>query len=159
MKKTALLSLMCLAVTFSIPAFSPAFAKAKKPDSKLQSMLRLYAYEKSTDVVSDVSGIFDAKAQKVTLKCELKNTTKKEIHGVRGFLRFTTFFGDVITDQSLETTVSLPPGQLVGVNWDIPAERFTPEALETFKKTKLDQMRQIWYPKMIAYTDGTVVKE
>ncbi len=125
----------------------------------MRKAIQVYAYEKGSDVVSDVTGIFDQKSQKVNLKCEFKNLTKKEIHGVRGILRFTTIFGDFITDQSLESTAVIAPGQVIPISWDIPSERFTGNSMETFKKLKLDQMKQIWYPRMIVFTDGTVLKE
>src|SRR5581483_5656729 len=109
----------------------------------------------STDVVNDVTGIFDNKSQKITLKCELKNQTTKEIHGVRGTIRFTTYFGDVIADVYIETQLPILPGQVLGVNWDVPTGRLTPEAFEKLKKAKMEQMKQVWYPRMIVFTDGT----
>ena len=124
----------------------------------MQKALRIWVYEKSSDVVNDVTGIFDNKSQKITLKCELKNQTAKEIHGVRGTLRFTTYFGDVIVDVYVETQLPIPPGQVLGVNWEIPTERLTPEAFEKLKKAKMEQMKQVWYPRMIVFTDGTALK-
>ena len=150
--------------------FHPAFAKKAKtptptpapaPAHNLAAMnkaLRFWVYEKSTDVVSDVSGIFDAKAQKITLKCELKNETKKEIHGVRGTLRFATFFGETIADITVESTTAIAPGEKIGVNWDVPTDRLSPEAFDKLKKADLNQVKQIWYPRMVVFTDGTVLK-
>ncbi len=145
-----------------------AFAQTKNPpmlllaaspnQAVLVQALRFWVYEKSTDVVNDVTGLFDSKAQKITLKCELKNLTGKEIHGVRGILRFTTFFGEKIVDISIETTAAIPPGQVIGVNWNIPTDRLSPEEFEKLKKTKLEQMKQVWYPSMIVFTDGTSLK-
>jgi hypothetical protein len=120
--------------------------------------LRFWVYEKSTDVVNDVTGLFDSKSQKITLKCELKNLTGSEIHGVRGVLRFTTFFGEKIADIAIETTAAIPTGQVIGVVWNIPTDRLSPEVFDRLKKTKLDQMKQVWYPSMIAFTDGTILK-
>ena len=124
----------------------------------MQKALRFWVYEKSSDVVNDVTGLFDNKSQKITLKCELKNQTAKEIHGVRGFVRFTTYFGDVIADIFVETQLPIPAGQVIGVNWDIPTNRLTPEAFEKLKKAKMEQMKQVWYPRMIVFTDGTSLK-
>jgi hypothetical protein len=155
-------------------AAGPAFSKAKavktptpvpKPAAKaspnlaaMQKALRFWVYEKSSDVVNDVTGIFDNKAQKIILKCELKNQTAKEIHGVRGTLRFTTYFGDVIADIAIETQLPIPAGQVLGVNWEVPTERLTPEAFDKLKKAKMEQMKQVWYPRMIVFTDGTALK-
>jgi hypothetical protein len=144
---TAALTVLC----FVAPAFSPA-------EAVLSKTLRFWVYEKTTDVVNDVTGLFDSKAQKITLKCELKNLTDREIHGVRGTLRFTTFFGEKIADISIETTAAIPPGQVIGVNWNVPTDRLSPDVFEKLKKAKLDQMKQVWYPSMIAFTDGTVLK-
>ena len=149
---------------------TPVLAKKKKTPTPtpvpatstnmaaMQKALRFYVYEKSTDVVSDVSGLIDSKAQKITLKCELKNQTQKEIHGVRGTIRFTTLFGEYIADVYIESTTVLPPGQVVGINWDVPTDRLKPDAFDKFKKAKLEQIKQIWYPSMIVFTDGTVLK-
>ncbi len=149
---------------------TPAFAKKKKtpaptptsvPSSNQAAMarvLRFWVYEKSTDVVNDVTGLFDSKAQKITVKCELKNLTDREIHGVRGTLRFTTFFGEKIADLAIETQAAIPPGQVIGVNWNVPTGRLSPEVFENLKKTKLDQMKQVWYPSMIAFSDGAILK-
>ena len=134
---------------------TPVFASDQ---AVLSKALRFWVYEKTTDVVNDVTGLFDSKAQKITLKCELKNLTDREIHGVRGTLRFTTFFGEKIADISIETTAAIPPGQVIGVNWNVPTDRLSPDVFEKLKKAKLDQMKQVWYPSMIAFTDGTVLK-
>ncbi len=148
-------------------ALHPAFAQTTKQSTApaispnqavLAKALRFWVYEKSTDVVNDVTGLFDSKAQKITLKCELKNLTGNEIHGVRGTLRFTTFFGEKIADIAIETTAAIPSGQVIGVNWNIPTDRLSPEVFDKLKKTKLEQMKQVWYPYMIAFTDGTVLK-
>jgi hypothetical protein len=134
---------------------TPVFASDQ---AVLSKALRFWVYEKTTDVVNDVTGLFDSKAQKITLKCGLKNLTDREIHGVRGTLRFSTFFGEKIADISIETTAAIPPGRVIGVNWNVPTDRLSPEVFEKLKKTKLDQMKQVWYPSMIAFTDGTVLK-
>ena len=169
MKRYLLFILLVLALTVA----SPALAKKKKKSSAptptpaptasanlaaMQKALRFYVYEKSTDVVSDVSGLIDSKAQKITLKCELKNQTQKEIHGVRGTIRFTTLFGEYIADVYIESTTVLPPGQVVGINWDVPTDRLKPEDFDKFKKAKLEQIKQLWYPSMIVFTDGTILK-
>jgi hypothetical protein len=151
--------LLCLAL--------PAAALRAKPDDSavlsahhaaLVRALRFYVYDKSTDVVNDVTGLFDSKSRKITIKCELKNLTRREIHGVRGTVRFSTFFGDKIADVYIQSTAAIPPGRVVGVNWDIPMERLGPEAFKALNKTKLDQMKQSWHPSMIVFTDGAVLK-
>jgi hypothetical protein len=161
--------ILAFVVAFTV---SPALAKKKKTPTPtptavprispnlavMQKSLRFYVYEKSTDVVSDVSGLFDYKAQKITLKCELKNQTGKEIHGVRGTLRFTTLFGEYIADVYIESTTILPPGEVVGINWDVPTDRLSADAFDKLKQAKLDQIKQTWYPRMIVFTDGTVLK-
>lgn len=147
----------------------PVFAKKKTPTptpvptaspnlAAMQKALRFYVYEKSTDVVNDVTGLFDSKSQKITLKCELKNQTQKEIHGVRGTIRFTTLFGEYIADVYIESTTVLPPGQVVGINWDVPTDRLSADAFDKLKKAKLEQIKQTWYPSMVVFTDGTVLK-
>ena len=148
-------------------ALHPAFAQTPKTSTvpavssnqaAMTKALRFWVYEKSTDVVNDVTGLFDNKAQKITLKCELKNLTGREIHGVRGTLRFTTFFSEKIADSFIETTAAIPPGQVIGVIWNIPTDRLSPDVFDRLKKTKLEQMKQVWYPSMIAFTDGTILK-
>jgi hypothetical protein len=124
----------------------------------LARALRFYVYDKSTDVVNDVTGLFDSKSRKITIKCELKNLTRREIHGVRGTVRFSTYFGDKIADVYIQSTAAIPPGRVVGVNWDIPMKRLGPDAFKALNKTKLTQMKQVWYPSMIVFTDGTVLK-
>jgi hypothetical protein len=163
-----------IASLIMLVALNPALAKTKKKAATtptpaptpvaspnraaMARALQFYVYEKSSDVVNDVTGLFDQKSQKVTLKCELKNLTQREIHGVRGTLRFTTFFGEKIADISIETTAVLPPGEVVGVNWNIPVDRLSPAEFEKLKKAKLEEMKQIWYPSMVVFTDGAVLK-
>ncbi len=146
----------------AVPSFAKKTKKTAPPatsnETAMQKALRFYVYEKSTDVVNDVTGIFDNKSQKITLKCELKNQMGKEIHGVRGTLRFTTQFHEVVADISIETTAAIEPGQVIGVNWNVPTDRLKPEAFEKLKKAKLEDLRQVWIPTMIAFTDGTVLK-
>ena len=139
------------------PTPSPTAAPTPNTAAMVQA-LRFWVYDKGSDVVSDVSGIFDSKAQKIFLKCELKNQTRKEIHGVRGTIRFTTVFGEPVADIYIESTTVLPPGEVVGVNWDVPTDRLSPAAFDKLKNAKLDQVKQIWYPRMIVFTDGTVLK-
>ena len=152
---------------------TPALAKNKKtkvtptstpivqPSPNMAAMnqaLKFWVYEKSGELVGDVMGMVDPKEKKVVLKCGLMNLTKKDIRGVRGFLRFTTLFGEYIGDVSLETTELVPAGQRVSVEWKAGADRFTPEGLQKFQKLKLEEMRQLWYPRMVVFTDGTMLK-
>ena len=162
MKKLKLIFLVVVLI------YQPVLAKKSKKtstpipvasnQSAMQKALRFWVYEKSSDVVNDVTGIFDNKTQKITLKCELKNQTSKEIHGVRGTLRFTTQFHETVADISIESTAAIAPGQVIGVNWDVPTDRLKPEAFDKLKKAKLEDLRQVWIPTMIAFTDGTVLK-
>ncbi|SRR5579871_3061396 len=162
--------LFLLIISLALLEAAPAFAKKKKAPTPtpvpaaspnlaaMQKALRFYVYEKSSDVVNDVTGLFDSKSQKITLKCELKNQTPKEIHGARGTLRFTTLFGEFIADIYIESTTVLPPGQVVGINWDVPTDRLSADAFDKLKKAKLEQIKQTWYPSMVVFTDGTVLK-
>lgn len=162
--------LFLLFLGLSIAWFAqPALAKKPKatttatpiaPSKKaaMARALQFWVYDKGADIVSDVSGIFDQKAQKISLKCELKNRTAMEIHGVRGTIRFSTFFGETIADIYVETEASIPPGDTIGVNWTVGTDRLAPEAFEKFKNTKLDKMKQTWYPRMIVFSDGAVLK-
>jgi hypothetical protein len=156
--------IFCLMTTSLVIAKTKKTNKTPTPVSTtsnqpaMQKALRFYVYEKSTDVVNDVTGIFDNEAQKITLKCELKNQTGKEIHGVRGTLRFTTQFHETVADVSIESTAAIAPGQVIGVNWNVPPDRLTAAAFENLKKTELKDLRQVWIPTMIAFTDGTVLK-
>jgi hypothetical protein len=165
-KRPFILSLVLLA-TIGILTAHAAAKKTKKTSTPvvapsnqaaMQKALRFWVYEKNSDVVSDVTGIFDNKSQKITLKCELKNQTGKEIHGVRGTLRFTTQFHETVADISIESTAAIAPGQVIGVNWDVPTDRLKPEAFEKLKKAKLEDLRQVWIPTMVAFTDGSVLK-
>ena len=139
------------------PTPTPAPVSSSR-QAAMTRALRFYVYEKSTDTIGDVTGIFDSKSQKIILKCELKNLTPREIHGARGTLRFSTLFGEYIADIYIETTAVIPPGQVIGVNWSVPTDRVAPEAFEKLKKAKLEQMKQVWYPSMVVFTDGTVLK-
>jgi hypothetical protein len=131
---------------------------AKTPASRLQGLMKVWVYEKSGDVVSDVSGIFDEKSKKITLKCGLKNLSKKEVHAVRGTLRFSTYFGDLIADLSVETVAAIPPGETLAVQWTVGPERMSKTAFETLQKTKLDQLKINWIPSVIAFSDGSMLK-
>ena len=134
-----------------VPVASPNMAAMNKA-------LKFWVYEKGGELVGDVVGIVDPKGKKIVLKCGMQNFTKKDIRGVRGFLRFTTLFGDFICDISLETTQLVPAGQSVSVEWKAGTERFTEEGLKKFQKLKLEEMRQLWYPRMVVFTDGTSLK-
>jgi hypothetical protein len=160
-KGILLLSAALWAVTFSTSTAKKAKATPAPVASKkaaLAGAVQFWAYDKGADIVSDVSGIFDQKAQKISLKCELKNRTSKEIHGVRGTVRFSTYFGETIADIYVETDAPIRPGEIIGVNWTVGTDRLAPGAFEKFKNTKLDKMKQVWVPRVIVFSDGTVLK-
>ena len=165
-KTKTILTITALLLAATVSAQAKAKKKAKPTPTPavtanfaaMNKVLRLAAYEKGGEFIGDVIGIVDAKSKKVVLKCNLSNLSNKEIHGVRGLLRFTTMFGDYIGDLSLETTAIIPPGGTLSVEWKAGAERFSEEGLKTFQKLKLDQMRQLWYPTMVVFTDGTILK-
>lgn len=168
MKKTNLLLLMGILLGAGVT--QPALAKAKKKATStptplsspntaaMNKALKFWVYEKGGDLVGDVGGIFDQKIKTVILKCGLMNLTKKDIRGVRGIVRFTTLFGEYICDISLETTAAVPAGQRVSIEWKAGSDRFTPEGLQKFQKLKLEEMRQLWYPRMVVFTDGETLK-
>ena len=146
---------------------SPVLAKkAKKTPTPMASSnmaamnqaLKFWVFEKGGELVGDVVGIVDPMGKKVVLKCGMQNLTKKDIRGVRGIVRFTTLFGEYICDITLETTQLVPAGQSVSVEWKAGTDRFTPEGLQKFQKLKLEEMRQLWYPRMVVFTDGTSLK-
>lgn len=158
-------------IIFALFVSAPVAAKAKKatptptplvkPSTNMTAMnkaLKFWVYEKGGELVGDVVGLVDAKEKKVVLKCGLMNLTKRDIRGVRGVVRFTTLFGEYIGDISLETTELVPAGQKVAIEWKAGADRFTPEGLQKFQKLKLEEMHQTWYPRMVVFTDGTMLK-
>jgi hypothetical protein len=63
-----------------------------------------------------------------------------------------------VADIAIESTAAIASGQVIGVNWNVPPDRLKPEAFEALKKAKLEDLRQVWMPTMIAFTDGTVLK-
>ena len=168
MKKSVLGLLIVLALVGSAPSLARAKAKKKaiptpspisSPNTAaMNKALKFWIYEKGGELVGDVVGLVDQKEKKVVLKCGLMNLTKKDIRGVRGIVRFTTLFGEYIGDLSLETTALVPAGQRVSIEWKAGADRFTPEKLEKFQKLKLEEMRQLWYPRMVVFTDGETLK-
>lgn len=137
----------------------PTPAAVSPRTAAMNKALKFWVYEKGGEFIADVGGIFDEKMKKMVIKCGLMNLTKKDIRGVRGVVRFTTLFGEHVGDISLETTASVPAGQRVSIEWKAGADRFTPEGLKKFEKLKLEEMRQIWVPRMIVFTDGTTLKE
>ncbi len=159
-KKTLSLVLILSSFITAMNMNSPSFgaSSSPQPSAKLAKLLKIWAYDKGDDLIGSVGGIFDQNRKKIVLKCALKNMTGKEIHGVRGVLRFTTLFGEYICDWTLESTTAVPPGQTAGVDWKAGIERFTKKGLATFEKLKLEEMRQIWYPTMIVFSDGTIEK-
>ncbi len=159
-KKILFVTLVLSAFVAAMASFIPSSQAASSPvpSAKLTKYLKLWAYEKGDDFIGTVGGIFDENRKKIVLKCALKNLTGKEIHGVRGVLRFTTLFGEYICDWTLESTTVVPPGETAGVDWKAGIERFTKKGLATFEKLKLGEMRQIWYPSMIVFSDGTIAK-
>jgi hypothetical protein len=125
----------------------------------MNKALKFWVYEKGGEFIADVGGIFDPKMKKMVIKCGLMNMTKKDIRGVRGVVRFTTLFGEHVGDISLETTAAVPAGQRIAIEWKAGADRFTPEGLKKFEKLKLEEMKQIWVPRMIVFTDGTTLQQ
>jgi len=166
MKKKAL----ALFIIFILGGIAPSWASAKNKTTPTPSpisspntaamnkALKFWVYEKGGDVVGDVVGLVDQKEKKVVLKCGLMNLTKKDIRGVRGIVRFTTLFGEYIGDLSLETTALVPAGERISIEWKAGADRFTPAGMEKFQKLKLEEMRQLWYPRMVVFTDGETLK-
>jgi len=134
-------------------------APAVKPNTlAMQKALKLWVFEKGGEFVGDALGLVDYKEKKFILKCGLKNTTTKNIKGVRGVLRFTTLFGEYIGDLVLESTASVPAGRSVTIEWKAEGKRFTKQGFEKFQKLKLEEMKQIWVPTAVVFTDGTMLK-
>ena len=159
--RIALISLLMGAGPSLSLAGTKAAPASKGPSPNLGAMqksLKLWVYEKGGEFIGDVVGIVDQKEKKVVLKCGLKNLTRKQIHGVRGIIRFTTLFNEYIGDISVESTASIPAGQSISMEWKAGADRFSPEGLKKFQKLKLEEMRQLWYPSMIVFEDGTMLK-
>lgn len=163
MKKKALLAVLLFLMS---PYFSTAGTKktesvSSKPSPNLavmQKSLKFWVYEKGGEFIGDVVGIVDQKEKKVVIKCGLKNLTKKDIRGVRGVIRFTTLFKEYIGDISVESTAAIPAGQSISMEWKAGGDRFTPEGMKKFQKLKLEEMTQLWYPTMVVFTDGTMLK-
>jgi hypothetical protein len=159
-KKRLLLSAV-LWITVSYPPIAgadnlPTPSIINSPNqAALANAFQITAYEKSFEPL----GVAGQNHQEVDLRCVLKNLSEKEIHGVRGILQFTTLSGANITRQALESTAVIVPGQSISYTWKIPSDRFTAKGLKKFKNLKLDQMRQVWYPRMIVFTDGSILKE
>ena len=168
MKRNTLTLFIVLALVRSTPSWAKTKTKKKatpmpspisSPNTAaMNRALKFWIYGKGGELVGDVVGLVDQKEKKVVLKCGLMNLTKKDIRGVRGIVRFTTLFGEYIGDLSLETTALVPAGQRVSIEWKAGADRFTPEKLEKFQKLKLEEMRQLWYPRMVVFTDGETLK-
>jgi len=155
----SILALLAAPPLLAAAAKEPSKASTLKPNTAaMQKALRLWVFEKGGEFVGDVLGVVDYKEKKIVLKCGLKNSTKKDIRGVRGVLRFTTLFGEYIGDLSLEFTDKVPAGRSVTVEWKAEGKRFSKQGFEKFQKLKLEEIKQLWYPTAVVFTDGTMMK-
>ena len=162
---------LILALGFLVPGLSAAAAKkastkktptpvskAKPNTEAMRKALQFWVFEKGGEFVGDVLGVVDYKEKKIILKCGLKNLTRKNIRGVRGMVRFTTLFGEYIADLPLESTASVPAGRSISVEWTAKGERFSKAGFDKFQKLKLEEMRALWYPTAVVFTDGTMLR-
>lgn len=142
-----------------LPGFShtkPGASPHKTAANRLQGWVQVRAVGKDLDAASKVKGVFKKASRTVSLKCQLLNQGAKPLGALRGTLRFTSYFGDLIGDLSVEVVAPVAPGQSVTTTWKIKRERFSSdEAFKTFADTPLDKMRVTWIPSMVVLSDGT----
>ncbi len=90
----------------------------------------------------------------ITIKCVYENSSGKDIRAFTGSIRFTDLFDKPIFESSL--TISDPIKAGSKANWlgTIDHNPFMSDR-EALKNTDLSDMKVVWLPKSIIFSDGT----
>jgi hypothetical protein len=157
--KTRRWTLTLLGLLLLFPGGRAAADAPAAKANRLTKVLKVWAFEKDMGAASKVKGVFKKDASTIRVRCGFENLSKKEIRASRGVLRFSTFFGETLFDLSWEAVTPIPPQGTASMEWKVKRGHFPDkEAFLRFRKTPLEEMRQVWSPSVVVFADGTSLK-
>lgn len=90
----------------------------------------------------------------ITLQLAMHNNGTKTIRAVNGSLDFENPLGDSIYSTSFEDTDNIAPGKTIEWDGSTKYNQFD-DSLTRFRDASLHDMKLVWEPKEILYTDGS----
>lgn len=123
-----------------------ARAAAEKHREVLYGALAVTLYEKGF-----YSGDFQ---DYVTLRLMYENRSGKDMRAFRGTLQFNDLFGEEVQKAELKEDKILKAGETRRVDRSLPYNRFI-EADRKLRSTALENLKVVWLPTTILFTDGT----
>lgn len=123
--------------------------------AELRQAVGVAVFEKGFLPANPGAGTFDAF---ITIKCAFENSSPKDIRAFKGVVNFQDLFGSEIYHVNL--TISNPIDAGAKANWSgvVKFNQFV-EAQQRFRNTELKDMKVIWMPASILFSDGTRIGE
>lgn len=126
-----------------------AKAEAENQRKLLRDALSVTLYEKGFQ-----SGSFQ---DYITLKMSYQNTSGKDIRGFKGTVVFQDLFGDAIKQVNLKEDDIVKASETKRVGRTLNYNQFI-SADAKLRSTEMDNLKAIWNPDLILFTDGTSLK-
>jgi hypothetical protein len=94
----------------------------------------------------------------ITIKCTYQNNSAKDIRAFRGKVQFTDLFGAEIFTSGLTISNPVSTGQKGTWGGVIEYNQFE-RAHQQLRNTTLKDMKVVWIPDSVIFTDGSKVGE
>jgi hypothetical protein len=94
----------------------------------------------------------------LTLNCSYQNTSETDVRAFTGTVLFQDLFGREIFKVRVTISDSIPSGQAAAWNGTVDYNQFI-ESHRHFLETRLEDMKVVWLPSSIIFSDGTQIGE
>ena len=94
--------------------------------------------------------------RRVLARIAIQNQGNREVSEVEGALRFSDVYDRDLFDCSFTLRLALPPGETTRVSQPLDCAPFQDDA-SIMRKARLPDTKVTWEPRMIRYTDGSVL--
>ncbi len=130
-------------------------AGTKQPVDLLQHTIRFSVLAKGFIPADPTANRFEAL---LTLNCSYQNISERDVRAFTGIVVFEDLFGREIFNTRLTVSDPIPVGQAATWNGTIHYNQFI-EAQKRFLGTALENMKVVWVPASIIFSDGTQIGE
>lgn len=129
-----------------------AKVEADKKRQELLAVLAVTVYDKGANKNQYIDNVSE-----ITLSFSYQNLSAKEIRGFKGTVVFKDVFGDVIKQADIKEDQPLGPNATRRDKRSLNYNMFTDDDKKLLA-TKLSEMKVVWEPDTILFTDGTSLK-
>jgi hypothetical protein len=131
-----------------------AAARRAAEIAHLRSIVTVIAAKKGFRASNYRAGIYD---DAITFTFIFRNSSDRDIAGVKGSLAFQDMFGDEIHGFNISYDKSIPSGGTAHWSAQIEYNEFI-DAHRRLRAAELDRVKQVWEPAVIVFADGTTVR-